>query len=282
MACRSTTATLVAAVLLAGTVVAAAETRKEFRFRVHRRASVSVANQFGPISVKPSSGKQVLVTAVLHSDKVEVDHTHSGNRVSITSHLLSGADAETGRVEYQISVPADANVTLLSATGPLRVERLHGDVILEGNTANVEVRDLSGGHVHIKTLDGPVTLTNVTDGHVEITSVGGDVALNAVNGPLIHVNSTSGRIVYDGDFGGGGEYSLMTHTGDIEATAPPYASIDVMASSTHGKVENDFLLQPTHSSLVAKAGSAFAGTIGEAASSVRLLSFSGKIHLKKR
>lgn len=279
---RQTRAKLVVAVLLAGTIVATAETRKEFRFRVHRRASVSIANQFGPISVKPSSGKEVLVTAVLHSDKVEVDHTQRFNRISIASHLLPGANAESGRVEYQIAVPADANVTLLSATGPLRVERLHGDVMLEGNTANVDVRDLSGGHVHIKTLDGPVTLTNVSDGHVEITSVGGDVALNSVTGPLIHVNSTSGRIVYDGDFGGGGEYSLMTHTGDIEATAPSYASIDVMASSTHGKVENDFLLQPTHSSLVARAGSAFAGTIGQAASSVRLLSFSGKIHLKKR
>jgi DUF4097 and DUF4098 domain-containing protein YvlB len=279
---RQRVAKLVVGVLLAGTLVAAAETRQEFRFRVHRRASVSIANQFGPIWVKPSSGKEVVVTAVLHSDKVEVDRTHSFNRVSIVSHLLSGADADSGRVEYQVLVPADANVTLISATGPLRAERLHGDVILEGNTANVDVRDLSGGHVHIKTLNGPVTLTNVTDGHVEITSVGGDVALNSVNGPLIHVNSTSGRIVYDGDFGGGGEYSLMTHTGDIEATAPSYASFDVMASSTQGKVENDFLLQPTHTSFAAKAGTAFAGTMGKAASSVRLLSFSGKIHLKKR
>jgi len=279
---RQRMAKLVVGVVLVGTVIATAQNRQEYRFRVHRRATVSVANQYGPIWVKPSSGKEVLVTAVLHSDKVEVDHTHIFNRISITSHLLPGANADSGRVEYQVSVPADSNVTLLSATGPLRVERLHGDVMLEGNTANVDVRDLSGGHVHIKTLDGPVTLTNVTDGHVEITSVGGDVALNSVNGPLIHVNSTSGRIVYDGDFGGGGEYSLMTHTGDIEATAPSYASFDVMASSTQGKVENDFLLQPTHTSFAAKAGSAFAGTMGKAASSVRLLSFSGKIHLKKR
>ena len=279
---RQRMAKLVVGVVLVGTVIATAQNRQEYRFRVHRRASVSIANQYGPIWVKPSSGKEVLVTAVLHSDKVEVDHTHIFNRISIISHLLPGANADSGRVEYQVSVPADSNVTLLSATGPLRVERLHGDVMLEGNTANVDVRDLSGGHVHIKTLDGPVTLTNVTDGHVEITSVGGDLALNSVNGPLIHVNSTSGRILYDGDFGGGGEYSLMTHTGDIEATAPSYASFDVMASSTQGKVENDFLLQPTHTSFAAKAGSAFAGTMGKAASSVRLLSFSGKIHLKKR
>ena len=282
MYCRNWVAGLVVAMVLVAAVVAAAETRKEFRFRVHRHASVSVVNQFGAISVKPSSERDVLVTAILHSDKAEVDTSHSGNRVSVSTHLLAGADPDSGRVDYEVLVPADANVTLRSATGPLRAEKLRGDVILEGNTANMDVRDLSDGHVHIKTLNGPVTLTNVSDGHVEITSVGGEISLFAVDGPLVHVNSNSGRIVYDGDFGGGGEYSLMTHTGDIEATAPSYASIDVLASSSQGKVVNDFPLQPVHTSLAQRAGSAFAGTMGKAASSVKLLSFSGKIHLKKR
>ena len=279
---RNRVSALVLVMVLIAAVIAAAETRKEYRFNVRHHASVSIANPYGLISVKPSPGKEVLVTAILHSDKVEVDHSHRGNRVSVVSHLLPGADASNGRVDYEILVPSDANVTLRSATGPLHAEKLRGDVILEGNTADVDVRDLSNGHVHIKTLNGPVTLTNVTDGHVEITSVSGEVALNSVSGPLVHVNSNSGRIIYDGDFGGGGEYSLMTHTGDIEATAPAYASIDVIASSTQGKVINDFPLQPAHTSFAAKAGSAFAGTMGKAASSVKLLSFSGKIHLKKR
>jgi DUF4097 and DUF4098 domain-containing protein YvlB len=273
---------LVLATVLVSVVIAGAETRKELRYRVHRRASVSVVNQFGSISVKPSGGKNVSVTAILNSDKVELDQSRSGSRIAITSHLLPGADATTGRVDYEILVPADATVSLRSATGTLHAEKLHGDLILEGNTATVEVRNLSRGHVHIKTLNGPVTLTNVSDGHVEITSVSGEVALNSVTGPLVHVNSNSGKIIYDGDFGEGGEYSLMTHTGDIEATAPAYASFTVLASSTQGKVVNDFPLEPAHSSLVSKAGSAFSGTMGKAASSVKLLSFSGRIHLKKR
>ncbi len=200
----------------------------------------------------------------------------------MTSHLLAGADAESGRVDYEVRVPSNASVTLHSATGPLHAEKLHGDVILEGNTANVDVRDLSEGHVHVRTLKGPVSLTNVSDGHVEITSVSGDVDLKSVTGPLVQVNSTNGNITYDGDFGESGEYSLMTHTGNIDATAPAYASIDVYAHSEQGKVENDFLLTPSRSTLMARAGSAFSGTVGKAASSVRLLSFSGKIHLKKR
>jgi len=277
---RSASVALLA--VLALTTFAASQVRREFHFSVHHRASISIFNQYGPISVKPVSGHQVIVVALPHSDKVEVDENHSGNRVAVSSRLLPGADAESGRVDYEVWVPVNASVILHSATGPIHAEKLHGDILLEGNTADVDVRDLSDGHVHVKTLKGPVTLTNVTEGHVEITSVSGDVALNSVSGPLVQVNSTTGNIRYDGDFGESGEYSLMTHTGNIDAITPRYASIDVYAHSEQGKVENDFLLEPSHTSLAARAGSAFAGTVGKAASSVKLLSFSGRIHLKKR
>jgi DUF4097 and DUF4098 domain-containing protein YvlB len=282
MLSRQRAAQLVVVMVLVGVVFATAEEHKEYRFKVGRKASISIINQYGPISVRAGARKEVLVTAILHSDKVEVDRGQSGSRVTLLSHLLPGADTTSGQVEYQVVVPADASVTLHSATGPLHVEKLHGDVILESNTANVDVRDLADGHVHVKTLNGPVTLTNVVDGHVEITSLSGDVILNSVSGPLVEVNSSSGKINYDGDFGGEGEYSLTSHTGDIEATAPGDASIDVTARSEQGKVVSDFSLQPKHTSFPIRAGSAFAGTVGKAASSVKLFSFSGKIHLKKR
>ena len=279
---RQRTARLAIVVVLAGASIAFAETRKEFHFTVGRKAMVSIINQYGAISVKPGADKQVLVTAILYSDHVEVDQSKSGNRVGILSHLLAGADPQTGRVDYEVQVPADASVTLQSKTGPIHAERIHGDVTLEGADATMDVREISDAHVHVKTLNGPVTLTNIHDGHVEITSVSGEVVMNSVNGPFVYVNSSSGKIRYDGEFGGGGDYHMTSHTGDIEATAPSYASIDVTARSEQGKVENDFQLQPKHTSFAVKAGSAFAGTMGKAASSVKLLSFSGKIHLKKR
>ena len=270
-------------VLMLATAAFASEVHQQYHFKVRRHSSISIVNPYGLISVRPAVGNHVQVDATLYSEKVEVYQAQGGNHVSVASHLLSDADEKTGRVDYEVLVPADASVTLRTTSGPLRAEKLHGDLILEGNTAVVDVRDVSEGHVHVKTLNGPVTLTNVSNGHVEITSVSGDVALNAVNGPVVSVNSASGWIRYDGDFGGGGEYRLMTHTGDIEAIAPAYASIDVVASSAQGKVENDFPLRPVpHSTFVTHMGSAFAGTMGKAASSVKLLSFSGKIHLKKR
>src|SRR5579862_6214862 len=268
--CRKPSAATYAVVMILVLVaVAAAETsHKEYHFKVGRKASISIINPYGPVSVKAGQGKQVVVTAILYSDKVEIDQSNRKNRVTVFSHLLDGASPETGRVDYEVLMPADASVTLHATTGPLHVEKLRGDVIVEGSNAVIDVRDVGSGHVHIQTLNGPVTLTNVSDGHVEITSVSGDVALNAVNGSLVHVNSSSGKIHYDGDFGDSGDYSLATHNGDIEAIAPALASIEVVARSVQGRVENDFPLQPEHTSFAPRAGSTFAGTMGEASSSV--------------
>jgi len=280
---RSQYAIELTVVLVTLAAMAVAETKKEYRFEVGPKSKVSIVNQFGSVTVKPSAGNYVSVNATIYSDKVEVDQNQSGNRVDVQSHLLGGANADNSRVDYEVTVPADASITLESATGPLHAERLHGDVEAEGANAAVEVKEMSGGHVHVKTMAGPITLTNIRDGHVEIDSVSGDVTMNSVTGPLVRVSSTSGRILYNGDFGYAGEYRFNSHSGNIEATIPDDASVDVKAQSVRGQVQNDVPLQPkVHTAFLLKEGSSFAGTINKAASSVWLRTFSGKIHLKKR
>jgi DUF4097 and DUF4098 domain-containing protein YvlB len=269
--------------VFAGTL--AAQTKKELRFSVGPKAGVSVTNPYGSISVKPSNGKIILVDAVLHSDKVEIDNSQNGNRVDIESHLLAGADADSGRVDYEILVPADASINLHCSTGSLRAEKLHGDVTLEGAGADVDVRDVSDAHLHIKTMNGAVNLDNIQNGHVEVDSVSGDVTMRSVNGPLIQVVSTSGRINYTGDFGSSGEYRLTSHSGDIDAVIPEWTSADVVAHSVKGEVHDDIPLQPkSHTWFAVEKGRAFAGTMGRVAvsSTVVLRTFSGKIHLRKR
>ncbi|HEV3308848.1 MAG TPA: DUF4097 family beta strand repeat-containing protein [Candidatus Sulfotelmatobacter sp.] len=283
MLSRNAAKVVTVTVILAGTLVA--QNKKEYHFAVGPRAGVSVINPYGSISVKPSLNNTVIVTAVLHSDKVEVDNNQSGNRVDIQSHLLAGADAQSGRVDYEILVPADASITLHSSTGTLHAEKLHGDVNLEGPGADVDVRDISDAHVHVKTMNGSVNLDNIKNGHVEVDSLSGEVTLNGVNGSLVQVVSTSGGIHYIGDFGNSGEYRLTSHSGDIEATIPEWTSADVSARSVRGEVHDDIPLQPkSHTYFPLDKGRAFAGTVGRVAvsSTVVLRTFSGKIHLRKR
>jgi DUF4097 and DUF4098 domain-containing protein YvlB len=270
-------------VIAAGSL--ASQTRKDFHFSVGPKAGISVMNPYGSISVKPSLSNAIVVNAVLHSDKVEVDNSQSGNRVDIQSHLLPGADGQSGRVDYELLIPADASISLHSSNGSLYAERLHGDVSLEGADAEVDVRDISDAHVHVKTMNGAVNLSNIQNGHVEVDSLSGNVTLNGVTGPLVQVVSTSGHINYIGDFGSSGEYRLTSHSGDIDATIPEWTSADVSARSVRGEVSDDIPLQPkTHTWFALDKGRAFAGTVGRVAvsSTVVLRTFSGKIHLRKR
>jgi hypothetical protein len=276
--------TAVVTLVLASCLSAAAfaETTKEYRYTVGPNANISVETQYGAISVKPGRSDEVVVTARFKSDSVEVDEQQNGNRIGIASHLLRGADQQAGQVDYELLIPPDATLNLRSASGPLSVERLQGDLTLEGTDAVVNVRNVANGHVHVRTMRGPITLTDVRNGHVEIASISGDVHLKSVDGPLVQAVSGSGRIFYDGDFGSAGNYRFTTHTGDIEALAPADVSADFRAHSVLGRVQHDFPLQPRHSRFSVEAGRSFVGTAGLAASEVVLRSFSGKIRLKQR
>ncbi|MGA7575155.1 MAG: DUF4097 family beta strand repeat-containing protein [Terriglobales bacterium] len=276
--------TLVLATCLASAAFAEtkAETRKEYRFTVGRNAIISVDTQFGAISVKPGSADEVVVVATLKSNNVEVDQEQTGNRVEIASHLLEGADQQAGRVDYELLIPPDATLNLHSSSGPLLAEHLQGDLTLEGADAVVNIRNVQNCHVHVRTMGGPITLTDVANGHIEVASISGDVRMKSVTGTLVQVVSGRGKIFYDGDFGSGGDYRFTTHTGDIEAIVPADVSADFRAHSVIGRVRHDFPLQPQHSRFPVEAGRSFLGTSGKASSKVVLRSFSGKIRLKQR
>ncbi|HZR65608.1 MAG TPA: DUF4097 family beta strand repeat-containing protein [Terriglobales bacterium] len=272
---------IAAVLMLSGLALAADTIHKDLHFKVGKHPTVSINNPYGPVVVKAGAAHEVAVIALLHSDKVELDQSKSHNRVDITSHLLAGADEKSGFVEYEVLVPADTDLTLQSETGRIHAEKLQGDLTVAGNNGPIEVTDCTDGHVHVRTLNGTVTLSNV-HGHIEIMSVGGDVVMRGVTGTLVAVNSNSGRIEYEGDFGEEGDYAFTSHTGNIDAVAPAYASIDVLARSTNGSVQSDFSLEPKHAPFIIRGANAISGTLGKAASSVNLFSFSGKIRLKKR
>jgi DUF4097 and DUF4098 domain-containing protein YvlB len=277
---------LLAAGVAAGvlTVTAfAADSRKEFRYNVAPGASVVIANDSGAVEVKGSAGHQVVIVATTHSDKLEIDCGQTGNRIQAITHFLQHADDTEGRVEYEVLVPGDASVTVRAPGGPVMAEKLRGDVSVEGDAASVYVHDVRNAHVHVRTISGPVTLAGINNGHVEVMSLSGNVQLDSVSGPRVSVNTTKGSIRYNGDFGEGGDYMLVNHSGDIDVTLPAFASVDLSARSILGKVENDFpMREKQHLSSPMPEGRAFAGTSNSGASSVQLRSFSGKIRVQKR
>ena len=261
-----------------------AQTRKDMKYSVGPGASVTVTNDYGPVTVHTAAGSQVSAAATLRSDQYEIDQTHSGSRVEFVTHpLQQKPTGDAARVDFELTVPPDCAVTIHSSSGPVTIEKVRGDVNVDGDAANIDVHDVGNGHVHLRTLKGTVTLSNVTNGHVEITSVSGPVVLNNVSGPNVEINTTTGKIQYTGLFSNNGDYQFTTHSGDIELRVPANASIDFSARSVNGKVESDFPFQPKqHTPYAVTKGSAFAGTSNSGSSAVQLRSFSGTIRVKKQ
>src|SRR6266516_4649512 len=112
-AAKKTVAHVVAVLALAG-MAFGATVRKDLSFKVGKHPAVSINNQCGLVTVTAGAPHRIVVTAILHSDKVEVDQSQSGKRVGLISHLLPGADENSGVVEYLVQVPPDSNLTLHS------------------------------------------------------------------------------------------------------------------------------------------------------------------------
>jgi DUF4097 and DUF4098 domain-containing protein YvlB len=261
----------------------AADNRKEFKYTVGNGASINVVNQFGSVTLRPSTGNQVIVVANPHSSKVEADSSQSGDRIEVRTHFLEKANDDDGKIDYEIQVPNGATVSAQVASGSIRAEHLNGDVTLRGDSASLEARDISNAHVHAHTVSGPITLANISSGHVEVGTGSGKVTLNNVTGPSVTVNTTSSPIAYDGDFGNAGAYQFSSHSGPIDVSLPSSSSVEVKAESVNGSVQNDFPLQKkTHSDFTPQAGKSFQGFANSGSSSVQLHSFSGTIRVKKR
>lgn len=263
------------------------QTRKETRMEIAPGGTVNIVNNGGSVNLKSGAGNHVVVAYTTHSGKVEVDETNTADRrrIEIRTHVLpeQKASAEESMVDYEITVPAGVSVSVSTATAPITVDGLRGEISLSSDTGQVTVRNVARSHVHVRGVAAPVSLSNVTIGHVDIAANSGAVQLVDVTGPKVSVATTSGNIVYQGDCSSVGDYLMTTHSGNIELTLPPTASVDLTARSVSGTVENDFPLQKkTHTSFVPKAGSSFAGTSNSGSSSVELQSFSGRIRVKKQ
>jgi DUF4097 and DUF4098 domain-containing protein YvlB len=270
-------------VALAACAAFAADAQKQFRYTTAPGATLNLVNDSGTVAIHPSSGRQVVIVATPHSDKIQVDSSQQGNRIQVRSHASGKPTGDQAKVDYDVQVPADLMLTVRSDDGPIHIEKLRSDMTLEGDEAEITLNDCNNAHVHVHAVKGPVTITNLSNGHVEVTSLGGDVVLNSVSGPKVTVNTTKGNIRYTGDFAGGGDYLFNTHSGAIEVTLPTSASVELSARSINGSVEQDFPMQQNlHAPFQSTPGRSFAGTSNSGASSVELRSFSGKIRVKKQ
>src|SRR5580765_6573663 len=86
-------------------LVSVAQQKKEVTYQVGPKAVISIINNYGPITIKPSPTEAVLITTVSHSKTVSFENEQHGNRVQLRSvSPVQGANL----AEFTVLVPGDA------------------------------------------------------------------------------------------------------------------------------------------------------------------------------
>ncbi|HWZ43721.1 MAG TPA: DUF4097 family beta strand repeat-containing protein [Candidatus Saccharimonadales bacterium] len=278
----------VAAVLVLGAHLAAASPTRQSRLNLGQGAVLTIVSSGGSVSLHPGAEQQVIVNSTTHSERVEADvhATPDGKRGEVITHVLTaqGLSADEMRVDYEIFVPAGISVIISTATAPITVAGVSGDISISSDTGQIVVRQVSKSHLHVRGVASAITLSDVIGTHVDITSTTGPVQMSQVSGPMVEVRTASGRISYNGDFSEGGHYKLSTHDAPIDVFMPALASVDLTALSSNGAVDQPDLPfdKKEHTNVPPSPGRSFTGTSHSGSSSVELHSYSGRIRVKKQ
>ena len=274
--------------VLSGTLLAADNNRVEKTFETSPNPRVTLANARGQILVRGWDKAQVHAVYSVVSPRVEVDtevmpSNGPADKIHFATHLLdpliSGKDQTA---DYSLDVPMGTDLEIRNTQGSVRIEKLQADdTTVESVGGAILVSDFTG-HLFLRSVGGNIDVIRPS-GRVEAYSITGDLHFISPTTSKLRGSTTSGRILFEGDFPDGGDYSLSEYSGDMEILCPPSASFELFAKTDRGKLLNEMPMTIRHQAAtpLSSANSLF-GTHLTGKATVNLRSFSGTIRIRQR
>src|SRR5437868_3053270 len=108
-----------------------APNHEQFSFAVPNGVTVVIVNTSGKVYIRPGSARTVSIVTSSLSPDAKVDAHQNGGRVQARTRP-AGA-----RVDYDVTVPQSADVTVEDESGQVRIENLRGSVSVSGESPDV-------------------------------------------------------------------------------------------------------------------------------------------------
>ena len=306
----------------AGARAARAEARRGPEFtenftrtvRLGANGTFDLSNVSGDITITGQGGDEVRIDAVKRvQDRSEADAKALLQAIQIQVSERPGfVEVRTelprrrnwsGGVDYTVSVPNSANVTVRTVTGDvhvtnvrgeLRAEAVSGDVtatqlgrvrLLKTVSGDLQITEVQGDELTASTVSGDVTARNLRVKALELESVSGDLRFTAIETARANLRSISGDIEYAGRLARSGRYELQSHSGDIRLLPADNTGFDVDASTFSGDIRSDFTVRGAQNASASGrpgANRTLRGAVGDASAILTLRSFNGDILIVRR
>ncbi len=151
-------------------------------------------------------------------------------------------------VDFNITIPQDANLQLQTTSGDISVNDTSGAMRLSTVSGNITTsNDTFAPYSLLNAASGDIRSTSDTfSGEAGLITVKGDIKMeqDSLNGPT-KVNDTSGDITFNGTMATStaspATYQFNTTSGDITIGLPSAANFNVQADTSSGSINaNDF------------------------------------------
>ena len=280
------------------TAPAAAEVTDRFSktTRLDANGTFDLTNITGNVVVTGGNGRDVVIEAIKRVQRpnpnaarnllqmIDIQVTEQANRVEVRT-VVPRPRNFPGSVDYTITVPQDASVTLRTVSGNIRATNVRGE-LFKSVSGDIEFNDGAAGDVvSASTISGNVTVRGLKGRTAQLGTVTGNVRIEDLQADRLTVRAVNGNVDYAGDVARSGRYEFITHSGDIRLMLSGATGFEVQANSFSGNVRSDF---PINRSADAEGRRAVVtprgirGAVGDASAMLVLRAFSGNITIARR
>lgn len=272
-------------------------------FKLPGRGSLDLSNLSGDIVVTGGAGDEIRVHAVREdgsqagragAEDIRIVVNEGAGRVEIrTEYPRRG---RYGDVDFNVQVPAYADVNIRSVSGDVRVEKVQGEVRGESVSGDVVVADVrtlllaksvsgevtvtgaGGDAVNAESVSGGIHAQGLTANDCRMQSVSGELTLTGAKCGRAHLKTISGGIEYAGSLAAGGRYEFSSHSGDVRLSVGGGSGFELVAKTFSGSMES--ALPMTRHRVEDgdhRPRGRMRGTVGDGSAYVDVKTFSGSI-----
>jgi len=243
----------------------------------------------GSVSVDDSSGD--VTVSGWDQDHVEVTTRKSAWSNDDLNNLGSTVDAKSDRiaiaaqfprhcmncdVSFQIRVPMHAHVSIVTASGDVRVSSVSGPARINSSSGDVTLKNL-GGAVQTHSSSGDLDIDGMSAALDGYTS-SGDIKAIDLSGDTDLVASSGSVDASFSDFSRVHAVRLQSSSGDISLTVPRGVGFKIDATTASGSIDSNLRL-PIHEG---DAGADVVAQVGDGKATVELRATSGDIGITMR
>jgi DUF4097 and DUF4098 domain-containing protein YvlB len=270
---------------LLGALAIVAPQQTDTTIPVATGSRLEINNPGGEIKVRVWDRNAVQIRA-RHSSRTFVTIKTRGSVLQVSSDARRGP---ANIVDYDLTVPAwiplslegmYSDMTVEGTQAEVKAETLNGNILVKGGSGTLKLSSVQG-FVHVEGSRGRLELNSVSEG-IRVTDAEGDITAETISGALefvgvksksVEAGTLSGEILYDGTFQEGGQYSFVSHSGDIMLGVPDGASATFSIAALDGEVEN--LIPVQNLERPTKRRTTF--RIGGGSAQVEIESFNGNV-----